>query len=199
MPQNIVAIKHINTKHKRSTVYTCNVCGVNMADRSNFRVHCDRHVNKNKCACNICGQRFVARSNLLSHKALHTQAKKPYAGCCALRRCPDYKKHFKDLMSHVQSVHLMCSVEDYKKKIIDQYRDFQAGINRCECENNNVWICKYTGSRHSCYLCECSYIWDDPPTVLNGTLIWDRTCKYKLYSRSMLFKRAKINFDWNLN
>jgi transcription elongation factor Elf1 len=188
--------KHIKTHFKDKKVLTCNVCGISMTDPSNFKVHSKRHINKDNFACDICGKKFVAKCNLLQHKKNHEEGKVRYTGRCMLPRCKDYKREFKHLLLHLKKAHSLFSLEVYKEEVLKELSDLQSGKvgHPCSCVNHQRWIQRLIGDRHSCYLCECSLTWELVPTVLNGTTIWMRKCKYALHVTSELVANSKLNF-----
>ncbi|XP_074656532.1 uncharacterized protein LOC141909803 isoform X2 [Tubulanus polymorphus] len=167
--------------HCKELKFSCEICGKSFTDKSNLNVHVKRHVPKGQYACNICGLRFMSRGNLTDHKKRHTSEKVVIADRCILPYCKKYGEKFKDLLQHARQMHKLdtiCAYNEAVKKSIDKKLGSSSTTTNCHCPNHDIWIYRWVGSNHNCYLCECPMKFTRIFHEEKKAHIWTRTCRY---------------------
>ncbi|XP_018596772.1 myoneurin isoform X2 [Scleropages formosus] len=75
--QKCQLVFHCRMHHGEEKPYKCEVCGLQFATSSNFKIHTRKHSGEKPYECSSCGKHFAQASTLTYHMRRHT-GEKPY-------------------------------------------------------------------------------------------------------------------------
>lgn len=171
--------------HEKDYKYVCSSCSESFTSRSNLTAHEKRHQKQGQFVCEKCGKSFWGANNLASHRKCHENEKEVLRGSCLLSYCKKFGHNFDNLSMHLRAMHNITSLSVYKKRLImDREKDMRNILSSesyvtkepCKCPDHDVWIYKWVGKHHNCYLCECHMVWFKG--FEGNKLEYTRMCKY---------------------